>query len=91
MRERGTDSTRASEAAALATRPAKSQVRDVGELRSIWLRRAAEHGLSTEHLGQLIGVARSTMLSLKAWAAIADDLWVPTGSPRRGRALTVMR
>ena len=72
----GAQSARAAQTATLATRPAKSTVADLADLRRDWLTRAADLGLDPEAVAGLLGRAVNRRLDLPA---VLAELLGPSG------------
>jgi hypothetical protein len=83
----GTDGPRAAEAAALATRRAKSNVRG-NELETEWRARALELGLAPVDLERITGRARSRELKARTVDDALRRLTSPNGLTRRAATFT---
>jgi ATP-dependent exoDNAse (exonuclease V) alpha subunit len=82
MEKRGTTGARAAEAAALATRAAKSKV-DAGDLVIEWRARAAELGFGQREIALLVGRVRGDGLDESRWEKVFDALARSTGITSR--------
>jgi conjugative relaxase-like TrwC/TraI family protein len=88
LAEHGTTGARAAEAAALATRRAKSREVDAGGLIDAWRAEASEHGFTPDDLARVVGRARTQRLDTVAPDRVFAALAAPSGLTRRASTFT---